>query len=153
LQALSELLSEHGVVYSLSKMTPLDRGPAVREYSIYAALARHLPSLGERITKETGPGHLSDKIDLFPEVLSQDTLEDFLAKNTTSYSLDRTTVEKLGIELVSDGPSLTVSRVGVNREATQALIYASWYVTPLAADGGYYLFWSSPRKVDTGLSF
>jgi len=125
------------------------------EYAVYSALIEEalpveLVVINDRTAPTAEPHYLSG-------MSLKETYESYKAKDERSYSLERRFDLKVKYELVSSNEDIMLlmtkfaawhprgrgcllfSRVGLNREKTEALVYVRVYRTPDARADGYLL--------------
>jgi hypothetical protein len=127
--------------------------------AIFAAVLEHDQAQGSVVEGRTITWDCLGTITgLFPTLLHDETIEDFLTKSSASYALDKAAMAELGYPLGigNANQKTSLARAGLSSAASQALIYKrmvhKWFSGGWTAEGIFFLLesragrWSVQRS-------
>jgi hypothetical protein len=121
---------------------PSDTGPNATEHAIFAAVLEHEHARDSVVEAQTVTWNCLGTIaGLFSTLLQDETVENFFAKNNTSYALDQAAMAGLGCPLTVGNAKrrISLSRAGLNAGTSQALVctIVNWFLG--GAEGFFWL--------------
>ena len=145
LRGLSKYLARQGVPHRRF-VPPSDTGPDATEHAIFAAVLEHDQAQGSVVEGQAITWDCLGTITgLFPTLLHDETIEDFLTKSSASYALDKAAMAELGYPLGigNANQKTSLARAGLSSAASQALIYKrmvhNWFSGGWTAEGIFFL--------------
>jgi hypothetical protein len=185
--ALISALLAAQVVPARSQRAGVRSNIPAKEYAIYAAVIGDMLANGELspdpqlevellvIAGQTVKNHQAAIVGQdegkilkqeFSSIISQETIDDYVAKNAKSYQLTKSFNLKLEYVLIPKEESdlsnlvgsIALSRVGFDSSSNQALVYIRDYCGPLCGGGNYMLLvknrqgWIVKKRVNSWVS-
>jgi len=180
---ISALLAAQ-VVPARSQRADVRSNIPAKEYAIYSVVIGNMYKVSSDSQSEVNPLLIDDRTvknyfaamagkdegkilkQEFSSVISQETIDDYVAKNAKSYQLTKSFNLKLEYVLIPKEESdlsnlvgsISLSRVGFDSSGKQALVYIRDYCGPLCGGGNYMLLvknrhgWIVKKRVNSWVS-